>query len=282
MDEARNDELTQLVESQLDAISEYVWAQKAPIWGDSSGRIVDAERVDELLNNVSTCLPEDIRCANSVLREAQNIKDHANADASRVRNDAERHAESTVNAAKQEAQRIISDANSYRKEVTAEADEYNADVREEADKYYADHKASGDRYNEDRCNEGNAYYKKKIAEAEQDAADIIADAEAEAERLISESEIMRQANERAAELRRRTVLWANQIHHNAKLMADGIMQELLEALQDYTGFVTEEREKLQLHADGKEWESVRSWFMRYERRPCCSNGGRFQHKTVRA
>ena len=75
MDEARNDELTQLVESQLDAISEYVWAQKAPIWGDSSGRIVDAERVDELLNNVSTCLPEDIRCANSVLREAQNIKD---------------------------------------------------------------------------------------------------------------------------------------------------------------------------------------------------------------
>ena len=65
---------------------------------------------------------------------------------------------------------------------------------------------------------------------------------------------MRQANERAAELRRRTVLWANQIHHNAKLMADGIMQELLEALQDYTGFVTEEREKLQLHADGKESE----------------------------
>lgn len=254
MDEVKNDELTLLVESQLDAISDYVWLQKAPIWGDASGRIVDAKKVDELLDNVSTCLPEDIRCANSVLREAQNIKDRANADASQLRSDAERNAESIINSAKQEAQRITNDANRYRKDVTAEADEYNADVRSNADKYYADRKASGDRYNESRCNDGDAFYRSKVAEAEQEAADIIADAEAEAERLISESEIMRQANERAAELRRRTVLWANQVHRNAKLMADGILEELLDTLQDYSGFVTEEREKLQLRADGKEAE----------------------------
>ncbi len=244
------EECTKLVEEQLDTISKYVWAQKTPLWGDSEGRIVSAVVLDEMLNDVRTCLPDDIRLANSILREEEHIKERAHDEADRMVDDAAREADKIVSDANQEAQKAIDDANRYRNDVTVEADEYDTNTREAADKYADGRRAAGDEYFESRTGDADGYYERKIAMAEEDAAEIIAEAEAEAERLISESEIMRQANERADQRRREAVLWCNRLHGNARKMADDIMEELMVALEDYLNLIGEEREKLRIHGEG--------------------------------
>lgn len=249
------EEQTKLVEDQLDAVSDYVWSQKAPLWGEADGRIINAKRIDELLNDIRTCLPDDIRLANSIIREEEHIRERAHDEADRMVDDASRTADKIVSEANQEAQKAIDDANRYNNDMTASANEYDINTRDEADRYEAERRAAGDEYYESRTGDADAYYDRKIAMAEDDADEIIADAKAEAERLISESEIMRQANERADQRRRDAVLWCNRLHNNARQMADDIMAELMDALEDYLNMVGEDREKLRVHGEGGDSDS---------------------------
>lgn len=249
---SEREEQTKLVEDQLNAVSDYVWEQKAPLWGEADGRIVNAKRIDELLNDIRTCLPDDIRLANSIIREEEHIRERAHDESDRMVDDASRTADKIVSDANQEAQKTIDDANRYNSEITASADEYDAKTRDAADSYEAERRAKGDEYYESRTGDADSYYERKIAMAEDDADEIIAEAKAEAERLISESEIMRQANERADQRRRDAVLWCNRLHSNARQMADSIMAELMDALEDYLNMVGEDRERLRIHGEGGE------------------------------
>ncbi len=249
---SERDEQTKLVEDQLNAVSDYVWEQKAPLWGEADGRIVNAKRIDELLNDIRTCLPDDIRLANSIIREEEHIRERAHDESDRMVDDASRTADKIVSDANQEAQKAIDDANRYNSELTASANEYDAKTRDAADSYEAERRAAGDEYYESRTGDADSYYERKIAMAEEDADEIIADAKAEAERLISESEIMRQANERADQRRRDAVLWCNRLHSNARQMADSIMAELMDALEDYLNMVGEDRERLRIHGESGE------------------------------
>ena len=90
--------------------------------------------------------------------------------------------------------------------------------------------------------------------AEEDAKKIIADANAEAERLISESEITRQANERAENLRRSTIIRSNKVYNNARQLADDVLEELMNSLVKYYNLADDERSNIGIREEKRDEE----------------------------
>lgn len=237
-----NNDCQQIIEDYIDELINYVWGSKTPFLGDSSrSRVVDAERIDDILNDLRTSLPENIRLANSILREEARIKELAHDEADRIVDDATRVAEKLNSDAGLEAQNTIDDANNYHEKVTAEADRYEAEKHAASDGYYDARIQEAEEYYESRHADADGYYENKIAMAQEDANRIIADAEAEAERLVSESEITREANERAENLRRSTIIRSNKVYNNARQLADNVLEQLMNSLVNFYNLADDER-----------------------------------------
>ncbi|MCH5279049.1 MAG: hypothetical protein J1E60_04585 [Christensenellaceae bacterium] len=211
-----------LITGMINRIQEAIDSSPIPRVGSANRRIVDVDEIFDMLVELKTSLPENVRRANGVILEADKIIDDAEEHAKGLVDDAAARADDMVAKAERDADKLIRDANEYFDRKT-----------EEADLYYEHRYADGDRYYED-----------KIADAEAEASRIIAEAEATRANLISESEITLAATEQAEELRRKTVMRSNQVYMNAKRSADKVLEELMNYLEEYYAAIKTDREAL--------------------------------------
>jgi len=127
---------------------------KPKLGGSATKRIVDVEEVFDLLGDLKTTIPEDIRRANSMMIEAQNTIDDAQETARDTIEDANNKAEAIIaeaqnkanlvlEKAREEYERLIAEDEIYqeaqkRAQLLAAKAEYNANEVFENAKTYAD------------------------------------------------------------------------------------------------------------------------------------------------
>ena len=129
-------------------------SSKPKLGGSATKRIVDVEEVFDLLGDLKTTIPEDIRRANSMMIEAQNTIDdaketakdtieEANNQADAVIAEAQNKANLVLEKAREEYERLIAEDEIYqeaqkRAQLLAAKAEYNANEVFENAKTYAD------------------------------------------------------------------------------------------------------------------------------------------------
>lgn len=127
---------------------------KPKLGGSATKRIVDVEEVFDLLGDLKTTIPEDIRRANSMMIEAQNTIDdaketakdtieEANNKADAIIAEAQNKANLVLEKAREEYERLIAEDEIYqeaqkRAQLLAAKAEYNANEVFESAKTYAD------------------------------------------------------------------------------------------------------------------------------------------------
>ena len=140
--------------SIISQIEQVVENSPRPKLGGNTKRMVDVDEIFDLLGDLKVTIPEDIRRANSVLIDADNIIAHAEEHANELVADAQSHADSLVADAEEQARAMAEEAERQfeqrisEHEVTAEAErrasllarkaENNANIVYEGAKQYAD------------------------------------------------------------------------------------------------------------------------------------------------
>ncbi|HWR18647.1 MAG TPA: hypothetical protein VN608_03425 [Clostridia bacterium] len=105
----------------LEQIEQTIENSPRPKIGGGNKRLVDVDEIMDLMGDLKVTIPEDIRRANSVMLEAQNMTDNA-AD----------HARDIVEKAQRQADKLIADANSTSQQMVVKAkDEYERLVSED-------------------------------------------------------------------------------------------------------------------------------------------------------
>lgn len=215
---------------KLDNIWDAVDGSAIPKFKGAKYRTVDADEIKVLIDDFKNGVPAEMRRANSVLAEANDIISDAESKASELVGDAERKAANTMKKVELDTQAMTDEANDY----------------------FESKHFEGDKYYKTQTENGDAYYNNKLEEAQREAGRIISEAVAERDRLVSETEIIRVANEtaekivneaenRAAELRRKTVLKSNEVYTSAKESADSVLAELMGYLGKYYNAVEKDR-----------------------------------------
>ncbi len=127
---------------------------KPKLGGSATKRIVDVEEVFDLMGDLKTTIPEDIRRANSIMTESQsmvvNAEEHARdivqcaeVQAARIEQEAKEKADQTIRQAREEYERLVVEDEIYqeaqrRAKLLAAKAEYNATEVYENAKVYAD------------------------------------------------------------------------------------------------------------------------------------------------
>lgn len=233
-----------IIEGRIDELIELIDNSQIPRFGSADRRIVNADEIAGILVEIKSCLPENVRKANDVLARANKIMLEADEYSNATKADADRIAQDTVEKARIDAEQMETDANTYYDNKVAEGDTYLENKTREADDYYESRVAEGDDYLKQKTEQGNSYYEDCVARAKDTARDIIEEANATRERLVSESEVTLEAQKRAEELRRKTVLRSNQVYSNAKLSADSVLAELMDYLERYYSAIEADRKAL--------------------------------------
>lgn len=214
-----------IIVDALEQLMDFVDNSRIPMLrsGDRM-RIVDSDAVADMIADIKTQLPEDIRRANSILLQAEGKIREASEYADRITAEANNNVETLKNRSEAEANSVKADADAYYKDKVAAGDDYLAKKKQEAD----------------------AYYRECVENAKQEAARIIDEANAEHEQLVSEDSIMIDAQQRAEELRNKTILRSNQVYNNAKRSADDVFSALLHCLEDYYSAIEQDRKALDI------------------------------------
>lgn len=214
-----------IIVDALEQLMDFVDNSRIPVLrsGDRM-RIVDSDAIADMISDIKTQLPEDIRRANSIILQAEGKIREASDYAERITAEANNNIENLKNKSEAEAKAVKNDADSYYKEKVASGDDYLAQKKQEAD----------------------AYYRECVEKARQDAARIIEEAHEQHEQLVSEDSIMVDAQQRAEELRNKTILRSNQVYNNAKRSADDVFAALLHCLEDYYSAIEQDRKALDI------------------------------------
>ncbi|MBR5947909.1 MAG: hypothetical protein IKZ82_04560 [Clostridia bacterium] len=214
-----------IIVDALEQLMDFVDNSRIPMLrsGDRM-RIVDSDAVADMIADIKTQLPEDIRRANSILLQAEGKIREATEYAERITAEANNNIEVLKNKSEAEANALKSEANAYYKDKVASGDDYLANKKKEAD----------------------AYYRECVENAKQEAARIIEEANAQHELLVSEDAIVIDAQQRAEELRNKTILRSNQVYNNAKRSADDVFSALLHCLEDYYSAIEQDRKALDI------------------------------------
>lgn len=140
--------------SIISQIEQVVENSPRPKLGGNTKRTVDVDEIYDLLGDLKVTIPEDIRRANSVLIDADNIVAHAEEHANELVAEAQAHADNIVAQAEEQARDMAEEAERRfeqrlsEHEITAEAErraaalthmaETNANIVYEGAKQYAD------------------------------------------------------------------------------------------------------------------------------------------------
>ena len=215
-----------LVEA-LEQIEKTIYDSPIPrMRADNSLRIVNSDDIADMIADIKTQLPAEIRRANTIILQMNAKLQSATEYANKIAEDAEREAEETTLRANSTAQKTVNEADRYHDEKTKAGDDYLAAKMSDAD----------------------AYYNKRIAQADADAEAILRDANSERDRLISEHEITVAAQQEAEEYRRQTAIRANQILDNASNRADDVLGTLMKYLEDYYTSIEQDRKALNVQS----------------------------------
>lgn len=214
-----------IIVDALDRIEQAIYDSPIPrMRADNTLRMVNSDEIADMIADLKTQLPAEIRRANTILLQMdakiQSATDYAN----KIAADAERSADETMLRANSAAQKAVN----------------------EADAYHAEKVASGDDYLAGKMQEGDAYYNERIAQANDEAAAIIEAANAERDRLISEHEVTAAAQQEAEEYRVQMAHRANQIFNNASRRADDVLATLMQYLEDYYNSIAQDRKALEI------------------------------------
>ncbi len=214
-----------IIVDALDQLMDYVDNSRIPVLrsGDRM-RIVDSDEIAEMIQDIKTQLPEDIRRANSILLQA----------------------EGKIREAAEYADRLTAEANNNIEALKTKSEAEANSVKSEADAYYKDKVASGDDYLAKKKQEADEYYRDCVENAKQEAARILDEANERHEQLVSEDSIVTDAQRRAEELRNKTILRSNQVYNNAKRSADDVFAALLHCLEDYYNAIEQDRKALDI------------------------------------
>ncbi|MBR3299063.1 MAG: hypothetical protein IKI64_07645 [Clostridia bacterium] len=214
-----------IIVDALEQLMDFVDNSRIPVLrsGDRM-RIVDSDQIADMIADIKTQLPEDIRRANSILLQA----------------------EGKIREASEYADRITAEANNNIENLRSKAEADASAVRSQADSYYKEKVAAGDDYLASKKQEADEYYRECVERAKQDAERLIAEANEQHEQLVSEDSIMLDAQQRAEELRNKTILRSNQVYNNAKRSADDVFAALLHCLEDYYSAIEQDRRALDL------------------------------------
>ena len=214
-----------IIVDALEKIEQTIYESQIPrMRADDRLRIVNSDDIADMISDIKTQLPAEIRRANSILLQMDAKIQSATEYANKIAADAEKNAEETMLKANSNAQKATNEANAY----------------------YDEKITLGDEYLNNKMNEGNAYYDDRIAKANEDAEAIIAAANEERDRLVSEHEVTLAAQQQAEELRKKTVLRSNQVYNNAKKSADDVLATLMKYLEEYYSAIEEDRKQLEV------------------------------------
>ncbi len=92
--------------------------------GNATKRIVDVDEIFDLLGDLKTTIPEDIRRANGIIAEARTMRNNAEDHARDVVADAEKQAAATIADAQGKANQILEKAKSEYERLIAEDEIY--------------------------------------------------------------------------------------------------------------------------------------------------------------
>ena len=214
-----------IIVDALDKIEQKIYDSQIPrMRVDDRLRIVNSDVIADMLADIKTQLPAEIRRANSLLLQMDAKLQSATDYANKIAADAEKNAEDTMIRANSAAQKATNEANEYYDEKVSLGDEYLANKMREGDDYYND----------------------RISKAQEDAEAIIAQANEERERLISEHEVTLAAQDQAEELRKKTIMRSNQVYNNAKKSADDVLATLMKYLEEYYNAIDADRKALDI------------------------------------
>ncbi|MBQ2192226.1 MAG: hypothetical protein II409_07455, partial [Clostridia bacterium] len=217
-----------IIVDALEKIEQTIYDSPIPrLRTDDRLRMVNSDEISDMISDIKTQLPAEIRRANSILMQMEAKIQSASDYADKICKDAERNADETMLKANSNAQKAVNEANEY----------------------YDDKVATGDEYLAGKVREGDTYYNDRIAEAKEEAASIIEAANAERDRLISAHEVTIAAQQEAEEYRAQMAHRANQIFNNANKRADEILATLMGYLEEYYNNVQEDRNALEIKAN---------------------------------
>ncbi len=159
------EELTIKSFEKISELEKAIESSPAPRFSGSDRRIVDTEEMFDIIGDIKVTIPKDIRRANSILADAENITanaesyatelvDNAQSRCEQILQEAEAKRDAMIAKAEKDAEDIVAKANAERErlisehEVTAEAErradllerkaEYNANLVYDNAKAYAD------------------------------------------------------------------------------------------------------------------------------------------------
>lgn len=125
-----NDET--IITSMISRIQEAIDGSPIPKFGSAERRIVNANQLQDMLVELKTSLPENVRKANSVLLEAGKMLEEAEEHAKSLVADAEQSAADIMAEAQDKADEIIAKAHEEREHLIDES-EIMAEARKRAD-----------------------------------------------------------------------------------------------------------------------------------------------------
>jgi cell division septum initiation protein DivIVA len=122
------------IESLVDELEQMVTEAKSPLTGGGAKKIVDAQDVYEILDEIRDTFPNEFSQARQVIRERQALLDEAESKASRLIEDARSQAitiaseQEIVRISQQQAETIMADAREYERQTRAGAEDYADEV----------------------------------------------------------------------------------------------------------------------------------------------------------
>ena len=117
------------IEELLDELVELI-EQAKPVLGNSQKRQVEINPIFEIVDEIRTILPEELRTARIIVRDRQGMIEAAEIDANRILEDAERQAQviageqEIVRIAEQRAHDIVDEAMIREREMRIGAEDY--------------------------------------------------------------------------------------------------------------------------------------------------------------
>ena len=118
------------IESLVDELEQIVSEAKSPLTGGGQKKIVDAQDIYEILDEMRSVFPDEFQTARRIIKEEQETLDRAQQQASSIIADAQQQAmilagdQEVVRLAQQQADAIRDQASQYERDTRYNAEEY--------------------------------------------------------------------------------------------------------------------------------------------------------------
>ena len=193
----------------------------------------DEDKFHMTIMKIRANLPEEMKRASKLAREAERIVEETRTDSERIKEDARRMALQDVERGKKEAA-------AEREQARMDAEQHLADAKSEASRLHGDANGALDRAREAAEREARQI----LDEAQTHGREIIAEARAQAAQLVEDNEIVQQAQIVAQDAQMRAQAEAQAVRRGADEYARDVLTNLENVLGKATMQIQRGRETL--------------------------------------